>query len=214
LVLGSDPARLIDFTRYFAKQSGVSLPPPRASPEWKRIIDELRRSGPTDAQVIVVLTRFRRVVFATGEVAEPLEEDDAYQTVAEALEVKVPAFRADCVRRFAAASLVNGPNYARSAADLEPVIAKLPGITSVERVGDTFPSTLIAKWTVDGSSPKAPWEAFTEDPASMRWRMGPGEDLMDMWRGYWSSLDADERRAYLSEHAPPEGWRSWLNKSR
>lgn len=57
---------------------------------------------------------------------------------------------------------------------------------------------------------EAPWEAFAEPPGSLRWRMGPGEDLMDLWRAFWSTLDSAARQDYLARHAPPAEWRKWL----
>lgn len=59
---------------------------------------------------------------------------------------------------------------------------------------------------------EAPWEAFTELPGSLRWRMGPGEDLMHLWRTFWRALSPAAREAYLARHEPPPAWRDWLGK--
>lgn len=57
----------------------------------------------------------------------------------------------------------------------------------------------------------APWEKFEDEPTSLRWRMGAGEDYMDQWLSYWFGIDEDARRAYLESHPPPPAWKKWLS---
>lgn len=153
-------------------------------------------------------SRSSGVHLASGEVAEPLEEDDAFTTVADAFGRSYEAVRDEARLNLGSASLLNGPNYARAAVDLEPVLARLPGIVRVERV--PAEGAVVAKRTIDGGLPEGPWRAFPEDPTSMRWRMGPGEDAMTWWQTYWASLSAEERALYLDEQPPPPVWRAWL----
>lgn len=63
---------------------------------------------------------------------------------------------------------------------------------------------------VVGFMPHPPWTAFPEPPASMRWRMGPGEDYLDDWLRHWEVLNPDGRAAYLAQHPPPEAWKEWM----
>jgi ribA/ribD-fused uncharacterized protein len=210
LMMYSEPTHVVGFTKYIVKSGEASLPPPRSSVEWKRLIKGLRDAGTTDKEAVIVLTQFRRVALTSGEVAEPLEDDDAFLTVAEAFGATFEAVRHDATAKFKTATLVRGPNYARAAIELEPVLARLPEVSRVERIVDS--ESIIAKRTADGGLPVAPWEAFPEAPSSMRWRMGPGEDVMHGWLEYWRSLDAEDRALYLDEKKPALGWGGWIDR--
>jgi ribA/ribD-fused uncharacterized protein len=150
------------------------------------------------------------VTLSSGGVAEPLEEDDALVTVAEAYGTSYAALRDACSTKFKAATLAQGPNYTRAALDLEHALERLPGVERVDRVTDA--RDLVAKRTPEGSLPEAPWEAFPEDPSSLRWRMGPGEDVMGSWQDYWEALVPEDRVVYLAEKKPPEAWRAWIER--
>jgi ribA/ribD-fused uncharacterized protein len=209
LMFRSEPGEVVEFVRYLVRNGAASLPPPRASLEWKQLIGPLHVAG-ADAETVVVLTRFRRVTLSSGGVAEPLEEDDALVTVAEAYGTSYEALRDASAAKFKAATLSRGPNYARAALELERELQGLPGVERVERVSDA--GGVVAKRTPEGSLPEAPWEAFPEEPTSLRWRMGPGEDVMGSWQGYWTALDPEDRGVYLEEKKPPEAWRGWIKR--
>lgn len=211
LMGGAEPAHVVGFARHLVRSGAASLPPPRSSAEWRHLLELLRPAGTSDMTVAFALTRFRRVTMVSGEVAEPLEESDAFLTVAEAFGASYEVVRDRTTAELAAATLVRGPDYARSAVELEAVLARLPGVVRVERVVDA--ESLVARRTPDGGLPPAPWESFPEAPSSLRWRMGPGEDVMTFWQAYWASLDPDDRSLYLRQKEPPPAWQNWIDRS-
>jgi ribA/ribD-fused uncharacterized protein len=209
LMVYSEPIHLVGFTKHLVKSGAASLPPPRSSAVWKRLIQGLRDAGTTDQEALILLTRFRRVTLASGEIAEPLEDDDAFLTVAEAFGSSYEVVRDGARARFEKATLVRGPYYAQSAVELEGALARLPEVLRVERLVDD--GAIVAKRRPDGGLPQAPWDAYSEGPSSMRWRMGPGEDFMGSWQEYWTELDLADRAFYLADKKPPPEWSGWID---
>ena len=208
----AEPEFHAEMARNYAMYLGVPLPEPEVSRQWVRLFQELGAHGVVDIDALFVLARFWRVALTAGEVAEALDEEDAYVTVAEVLGVDPAQLRSESVDRLASVSLLSGPNPVEGALHAEGVLAKLPGVLSVKRMAGRFPPVVIAKRLLDGRTPLAPWEQFSEEPGSLRWRMGPGEAYMGMWLGFWRSLEDEERAAYLLEHSPTSKWKVWLKR--
>ena len=55
-----------------------------------------------------------------------------------------------------------------------------------------------------------PWEVVPEPLASMRWRMGGGEDYLDDYRKWFATLSAENRDAYVRSRPEPEGWNGFF----
>lgn len=57
---------------------------------------------------------------------------------------------------------------------------------------------------------RPPWRGFDDDPFSMGWRMGPGEDYRFAFGAWWSGRRAEwgeaERIAYLKRWPGRPGW--------
>ncbi len=64
------------------------------------------------------------------------------------------------------------------------------------------------------SEREPPWKAFPEEPSSLRWRMGPGEDFIQEWLSFWRGLTREARKRYLLNHSPPREWSEWLKRIR
>jgi hypothetical protein len=92
------------------------------------------------------------------------------------------------------------------------LLATLPEVESVEEVPFVPPPEPVKEHRAGDELIAPPWVAFPEEPTSLRWRMGPGEDYMDRWLPFWRGLPGPVRREYLIRHPPPAAWQEWLGK--
>jgi hypothetical protein len=57
-----------------------------------------------------------------------------------------------------------------------------------------------------------PWVIHDEHPYSICWRMGGGEDHLDVWREWWprQRFTEDQKIAYFRRWPPPHCWLPFL----
>ena len=51
-----------------------------------------------------------------------------------------------------------------------------------------------------------PWVLYDDPPSSLMWRMGGGEDHIDKFRAYWSSLTITEKNLIIAKTSPSDRW--------
>ena len=146
-----------------------------------------------------------RLRLTSGVVIEPLNEDALYQTVAAVLGRDPTDLKHELFFRMANGGVATS-NVVTLSRKARALAAGMEGVVALEDVGAAaMPPAAIA-----GEPPIAPWEAFTEPPSSMRWRMGAGEDIVTDWLPRWRAMDSSAQEAYLAKHPPPDSWRDWL----
>lgn len=175
---------------------------------WRRVLLQLRAHGATALQLQHACSAYQLTV--DGEALPPLEVVAANETVAAVVEAPP-----DQVEFLVLNGLRGDPgDFADARLLMDQVsswLQNLPDVSQVQRQqrkglgGETFVPAR-------GTTELAPlWEAFPEPPTSMRWRMGPGEDLRDTWLRFWSQTPSAARSDYLSRHPPPEEWKRWIS---
>jgi len=121
-----------------------------------------------------------------------------------------PAQLANGVRSFAAMGGI--PTPTDRAKEGRAFLSTLPEVASVEEVPQVLPPEPAKVHRQGDELIAPPWEAFPEEPTSLRWRMGAGEDYLDRWMPFWRGLPDSVRRDYLIGHPPPAAWREWLGR--
>ena len=64
-----------------------------------------------------------------------------------------------------------------------------------------------------GNPVRPPWMAFPDDPPnSMRWRMGGGEDFIDMFCKWYGEQTSEERQTFKDKFPIPPEWQKFMNR--
>ena len=197
------------FFRRYALARSVPLPK-LASPSerWLEILRQLRRLEILDEWALSLAAAFHRLKFESGEVVDPLEPDERYETLA-ALSGSTPwevASRLEFPGNFG-----RHEDFQRLLAEAARALSALPGVVAVDEVPPRQRKFPAAQY--EGPPLLPPWTVFSDPPSSMRWRMGGGEDVMNDWWWYWEGLTPDQRRTYFDEHPVPDEWKDWAARA-
>jgi len=59
---------------------------------------------------------------------------------------------------------------------------------------------------------KAPWEASSEPPGSLAWKMGEGEVFLDRWLAAVLAMSHEQRANMLDAKNAPPRWRALVSR--
>lgn len=179
-----------------------------AVPEWTAILAALEARGISDPVLQVCVLAMYEIPLASGARVFPRFRT-ALGTVAAERGSEIEELSLSYTKR----------SFSPQAAEvllaevraLQPRLQDLPGAAGPARY-DGWAAPAPAAAHGETADPRAPWEVFGEAPMSLRWRMGPGEDLLSSWLRFWDGLAGADRRGYLTRHPPPPVWEAWLRR--